>query len=199
MKVIDRQRAVEACYLIPGWCYPRELGALYDLFAGSTLHVELGTFCGKSLFVTGQTMADRGLLICVDPLDFASPGDHYHIPSADWVERVLGATTIELCLQRPDLVIKKWRTLSLDAARQMQAFKRLATSIYFDWAKEYAETLQDLEAWYCLMAPGAVMMGHDYWPVHQGVIAAVEEFFGVRQLAFEIVPQTRLWWHRVPG
>jgi hypothetical protein len=194
--VSERQLAIQACYTIPGWCFPRELGAIYDLCHGSTLHVEIGTYCGRSLFAAVKSMA-AGRAIAIDPMEFEAKQSLYPTPSEDWPRDVLAATLRALRRHRPDVAVELWQEPAFDAARRHDLSG--ITSLYIDDDHHYAELLGHLEVWYPRMAAGGVLLGHDYWSCQPGVIEAVEEFFGRGNLAVEIVSQTRLWFHRVPG
>lgn len=191
--MIDKQRAIESAYLVPGWCWPRELDAIYDFCVGGRLHIEVGSFCGRSLLTAACAMGERGKVVVIDPLKLDEV--KYSIPSVQWVQDVFSATVKAVKGFRPDVAIEHMPTPSTDAAR---TWKRPASSIYLDGEHTYAEVLADLEAWYPLVEHGGVFFGHDYCAAELGVIEAVEEFFGTRQLPVAVLPRTRIWWHRKP-
>jgi hypothetical protein len=193
MPALDRKRAVESCYLIPGWCFPTELGAIYDLVAGSCFHVELGTFCGRSLFVAVASLAEGAKAVAVEPFIFDCFDPVFQLPSRRWPMAVWGATHAAMREVRPDITVEHWPKPSLDAARICSS---KVDSLYIDANHHYAEVLGDLEAWFPKVKSGGLLIGHDYWAAQPGVIEAVEEFFGTRSLTYEIIPQTRLWFHR---
>lgn len=186
MPKLDRQLAIESCYLVPGWCWPAELGAIYDILWKSTYHVEVGTFCGKSLFVSAMAVPDGAQLWAVD-----SSLHHPHAPSVNWIESVLEATISDARAKRPMVTIG-WEKLDhLEAARRHRAAP--VTSVYLDADHNYAETKAAIEAWWPLVRPGGVLLGHDFWTGNGAVIEAVEEFFGECRQPFIVLPKTRIW------
>lgn len=195
MSAVERQRAIDSCFVIPGWCFPRELGAIYDLVCGSRLHVELGSFCGRSMYVAVAALAKGGKAIAVDPMKFEYPNADPPVPSADWPAAVWQATCAAMKQIRTDVSVEHIAKPSLDVARE---FRLTIDSIYHDADHHYAEVLGELEAWYPMVRGGGMVLGHDYWARDPGVMEAVHEFFGTRGLTFEVVSQTRLWMHRKP-
>jgi hypothetical protein len=67
----DYLAATRRAFMIPGMIWPREMLALRQLFGESKRHIELGTFCGKSLYVTAAAMhffgesSRRGFILAV--------------------------------------------------------------------------------------------------------------------------------------
>lgn len=184
----DRQRAVEHCYLIPGWMWPVELGRIYDMLLDSRLHVEVGTFCGKSLFVSAMAVPDGARVVGVESLV-----PHQHCPGMDWVAATLDRTVRDARTKRPQVDVSWLRMDHLEAARKLRG--QPITSVFLDADHHYAETLAAIETWHSLLRPGGIMLGHDFWAFDDGVMNAVNEFFGERQLKFDVVPETRLWFH----
>lgn len=191
MKQLDRHQAVTACYQIPGWCWPRELGVIYDVCRLGRCHVEVGSYCGRSLYAACAALDDGAMATAVEPLLLEDCGQQ---PSPTWVPAVLRSTLNAIGEVRPDLAIDHWQTDSLDAANRWNGPE--ITSLYLDGSHHQAELSSDLEAWYRHVAKGGVAFGHDYWTVAAGVMEAVQEFFGSRGLQFETIPQTRIWLHR---
>ena len=116
MAVIERKFAVEAAYQIPGWCWPVELGVLYDVAERSKFHIEIGSFCGKSFFPFVCGMQPNSRAICIDPIVLIGP--NYVAPSEAWVAGVLSTTINELRRLRPDVEISHCREHSLAASPQ---------------------------------------------------------------------------------
>lgn len=181
--------------MVPGWMWPRELGAIYDLASGSQRHVEIGSFCGRSLLAAAGAIAEGGHLIAIDPLSFDCYGPGDNLPPVSWVRSVFQATCDLIRERRPDITLEHVALPSLDALRTI----RDVDSLLIDAQHHYAETIAEIEAGYTVLQPGGRIFGHDYWAVWPGVMEAVNEFFGTRGLEFEVIPQTRLWLHRKPG
>lgn len=182
---MTRREAVKRCYQIPGMCWPAELGSLYDLFRGSSRHVEVGSFCGRSLFATAMTLADSADLIAVESF-IGCDADQFPLPSSYWQREVLYVTIDSIREHRPDLKIQVVEASSLDALR---SFQGKATSIYIDATHHYAEVSADIQGWRSVLAPGRILAGHDYWPCCPGVMDAVQEFCP----GFRVIENTRIW------
>jgi hypothetical protein len=182
---MKRSEAVKRCYQIPGMCWPVELGVLWDLFSGTTRHVEIGTYCGRSLFVTAMSAAEGAEIISVEPL---IPVDQniWPMPSPDWQRASLNATFAAIRYHRPDLVVTHLERTSVDACRE---FHGVASSIYIDGDHNFAEVLADIQGWKTRLADGGILAGHDYWPTDQGVIEAVH----ASGFAFEVIANTRIF------
>lgn len=184
-----RQATIESAYQIPGWMWPTELGWLYDNFQHSKSHLEIGTYCGKSLFVTACAMAKRNdtpLCVGVDPMGFTSIG-------ANWEIGVLKSTLTEI-QNRHKIDLQWWKETSVEAMFEAMEKKLKFDSLFIDGCHELAETQADIEGWLPFLKPGGLIAGHDYWPKHPGVMEAVSNIFGGD---FQVAPQTRIWWKRL--
>lgn len=182
---MNRHDAVVRCYQIPGMCWPAELGALYDLFAGSRRHVEIGSFCGRSLFVTAMTLSTDAELFAVEPF-IGCEVDQFPLPSKCWQRGVLNLTIDAIHHHRPDIRVHLIDSTSLDALR---AFRGEATSVYIDACHHYAECSADIQGWRSIRAPSGILAGHDYWAADPGVMDAVNAFCP----KFRVIPDTRIW------
>jgi len=182
---VNRQEAISRCYQIPGMCWPAELGALYDLFSGSTRHVEVGSFCGRSLFVTAMTLGRDAELFAVEPF-FGCGDDRFPLPSTEWQRDTLYATAEAIREHRPDIRLNIIEEKSLDALR---AFTGEVASVYIDACHYFAECSADIQGWRSVLAPGGILAGHDYWPTDTGVMDAVNSMIP----QFRVIPDTRIW------
>ncbi len=182
---MNRHEAVVRCYQIPGMCWPAELGALYGLFSGSRRHVEVGSFCGRSLFVTAMTLGKDAELFAVEPFIGCDTGQ-FPLPSACWQRGVLNLTIDAIHYHRPDIRVHLVEAKSLDA---LTSFRGEATSIYIDACHHYAECSADIQGWRSVLAPDGILAGHDYWPTDPGVMDAVNAFCP----KFRVLPDTRIW------
>lgn len=178
---MNRDETIRFCYQIPGQCWPTELGWLFDTFAESTSHLEVGVYCGRSLFATCGGMLPIAKVYAIDD-DRADMG-----VSREWVQAVRKATL--------DIITPRVRLLpvsSLEAAHHLQGIR--FDSIYIDGCHEYAECLADIQLWSRFVRPGGIIAGHDYWPIDTGVIEAVNEAFaGTHSTAAD----TRIWYKRM--
>lgn len=182
---------IETAYLIPGWMWPVELGWIYEEFRESRSHMEIGTFCGKSLFTTACAMGQTETHpkpVCrgVDPLGYAPVGK-------EWERSVLGATIDEI-QQRARVKVEWWQMSSVAAMREAHHQGLRFDSIFIDGSHHYAETKADIEGWLPFLRPGGIIAGHDYWPADPGVMDAVNEVFPE---GIEVALRTRIWWKRL--
>lgn len=175
-----KQEIVQKAYQIPGWAWPTELGILWDELSASKSHLEVGTFCGKSLLVSACAMPPESRLVWVDPL--ISWGN---MVSADWIHSVLHATLAEIdsLTQRS---VEGHRTTFLAYANGCNTKFH---TIYLDADHHYAETKAAIQIAQSLLEPDGVIYGHDYWSVDLGVMDAVQEMCP----RFHVFPNTRIW------
>lgn len=182
---MDKLEAVARCYQIPGMCWPVELGVLFDLFSGTTRHVEVGAYCGRSLFVSAMTAAQDAEIFFIEPLTPVDQ-DRWPMPSPAWQAMVLEATMEAIRYHRPDLRLYHVGQTSVDACRN---FEGTASSIYIDANHAFAECLADIQGWKTKLALGGILAGHDYWPVDPGVMDAVNGC----GFPLEVVSNTRIF------
>jgi predicted O-methyltransferase YrrM len=180
---MDLHNSLQIAYNIPGEMWPSELVWLYHHLAKSKIHVEVGTFCGRSLFATCAGMSQGSKVICVDAnLGYTAP-----IP---WVQSVRGST-IKMAKELTGVHVELMESYSLDAARAVHDSGQMIDSIFIDGDHNVAEVTGDIQAWLPLLRPGGLICGHDYWAQHTGVMLAVQnEFFG----RFQVAENTRIWW-----
>lgn len=187
--MISRERIILNAHQIPavGMMWPIEMGWLYDFFKSSITHLEIGTYCGRSTYVTGLTMngGNGGSITCVDNLCEA---DLYF--SNEWATKVRNATFDEV--RKAGTKIDFHAKNSVDAARDLSGHIKY-DSIFIDGGHDYYECKSDIECWLPFLKDGGIISGHDYWPNHQGVMQAVQECFSNK---FSVYPNTRIWYVR---
>jgi len=184
---MNRREAIERAYQIPGMCWPVELGSLYDLFNGSVCHVEVGSFCGRSLFTSAMGLGQDAKLHVVESFTGCiGQASSMPTPCPDWIPSVFIATIRAIQVHRPDIQVTIHREPSLEAAAK---FRSKATSIYIDANHHFAEVCADIQAWGVHLADGGIMSGHDYWPAERGVMEAVNHCLP----SFRVLPNTRIW------
>lgn len=181
--MLNKDTAVWNSYQIPGMMWPQELMWIYDTFKSSASHLEIGTYCGKSTYVTANAM-NRGNLITID--NCSDDG----IFNSDWVAGVRTCTFNEI--RKTKCHLKFLQKNSIDAARDPITFTAY-DSIFIDGDHSYASCKADIECWLPRLKSGGIISGHDYWPKHEGVMDAVHESFNSK---FEVVPNTRIWYAR---
>lgn len=116
---------------------------------GLTRFVEIGSYSGASLLLTHQALQRQGIRfqgICVEPGGTAQ----FHE-----IVKLLSADVIHLPV------------FSHEAARRLAAMvepQRLPQFIFVDGDHTYQGVLQDILDFYPLLAPGGIMLFHDYLP-----------------------------------
>ena len=179
---VNRDETIRQCYQVPGQTWPVELGWLYDTISKSKSHAEIGTFCGRSLLASCAGMAPGSMVVSVD--------DQSEWPNPEWVDAVQCATHRMI---PASIRVVRIPTHSIDAARDCHRRGFQFDSIFIDGCHEYAECKADIQAWRALLKDDGLICGHDYWPVHIGVMDAVSEVFEGRH---HVVPGTRIWWYK---
>jgi len=176
------EEAVRRAYQIPGMCWPSELGALYRLFRGSTRHVEVGAFCGRSLFTTAMVLGRDAELIIVEPF-LGCNADEFPLPGPRWQRQVLAATIAAIEHHRPDIRWTLLDNLSLDALPMIGTCQ----SCYIDGDHGFAECSADIVGYQAITTN--TLAGHDYWAAIPSVMEAVNQNLE----KFRVLPKTRIW------
>lgn len=178
-----RKKILEQCYNVPGQTWPIELGWLYDTIQFSSSHVEIGTFCGRSLLASCGGITKNASVVCVD--------NNTLYLDKEWLASVLSAT---IKLLPPNINLTFLEMYSIDAYRKCYNDKMRFDSVFIDGCHEYAECKADIESWLTLLNPGGIICGHDYWPNHWGVMDAVNEVFAGKHSVFS---GSRIWYYRI--
>lgn len=186
-KPIIRSRALRMAYAIPSVLWPAEQAWIYDAFSSSKRHVEIGSYCGRSLFIAGAGMGE-GRILAVDSFVGADIG-------RDWTKEVCEAS-IRLLERETSVSVRLLEKTSIEGARELAGSIQRDNSLVFDslWIDgdhHYAEVKQDIEMWSPLVRPGGLISGHDFWPKDHGVMDAVSETG-----PYETIPNTRVWLRR---
>jgi predicted O-methyltransferase YrrM len=182
-RMLTRQEALEIAYAIPGQTWPTELGWIYDTVRErvSRKYVDVGTYCGRSLWIAAAGMAshgETGQVIAVD--NFSEQIE------ATWASGVIRLTLNMIHRKFPTVTTKLIELGSLEAMRVVEN----PDFVFIDANHNYAECLADIEGWSGVAVPDAVICGHDYWPAHIGVMDAVNHFY---RGTFKVIPGTRIW------
>jgi predicted O-methyltransferase YrrM len=158
--------------------WPSEQFWLAKAFSESNRHVEVGTYCGKSLFCACSGMQRTAKVIAVDDFSLGVIGQ-------SWVESVLRATIAEI-EKRFSINVEFRNSNSIDAAHNYSGPK--LDSVFIDGNHHYAECKADIQAWTPHVKRGGIICGHDYWAKDSGVMDAVNETG-----TFHVVSGTRIW------
>ena len=185
--MVDHGTAMGIAYRIPGEMWPTELGGLYYTLQESRCHVEVGTFCGRSLWATCAGLQQPARVIAVD----ANVG--YAVPLA-WVQGVR-RLTLQMIHDTTLARVELLEAYSVDAARQVteRGLTGQVDSVFIDGDHNVAEVMADVQAWWPLLREGGIVCGHDYWAADPGVMDAVQQQFGGRH---QVATNTRIWWVR---
>jgi hypothetical protein len=175
-----RNTIISKSYLIPGNCWPTELGIIYDSCYGKNSYTEVGVFCGKSLFVASLALGKNATITIVDDLS-----EYGTFPSPEYGKKVLSLTLEQIKIHKPDITIIEIYKPSVQAAVEA----RSSDVIYIDACHEYAECKADIEIWSRKLNNHGFMIGHDYCSRHPGVMDAVNEAC----IDFMTFDRTRIW------
>ncbi len=187
--MIDRHSAVTRAYPIPGQTWPSELCWLYDNLAGDKkMHVEVGVYCGRSLFTSCASMS-RSTIVAVD-LE-PPPGDKTH-PSSDWVNGVR-AVTLEAIERLTSNEVRLSLRGSIEESKRVRKEIGQVDSVFIDGDHTYESASGDIEAWKPLIKQGGLICGHDYSTAFPGVMDAVNNLVP----GFRVVENTRIWIARI--
>lgn len=178
---MPRHEAMQCGYLIPGWLWPAEQGWLYDNMAHSRSHLEIGSYAGKSLFVTCAGFNQPAKAIAVDSVEGTILGPVYQRRLFDAAEAFIEANTtaeVEFLPMR-----------SVEAFTELSKRNITFDTMFIDGCHQYAECKADIEMWSTLLRPDGLLAGHDYWPKDVGVMDAVNETG-----PFQVAADTRIWY-----
>lgn len=184
MDLSARDRRMHECYQIPGWMWPVEMGWLYDRFAKSKVHIEVGVFCGKSMWATTGGMSKDAKFYGIDLFE---PWDACPVPTSDWIYKI----AVELAIATgPKVELLKMDSIS--AARHLlkELGPKSVDSIFLDGNHYYAEVCAEIEEFGPLLKDDGILAGHDYSTTHLGVMEAVHDKFPNQHV---VHPYTRIW------
>lgn len=179
---------IEKALTVPGFMMPVELEYLAEQASQHQFVVELGSFRGRSARAIADNLPENGTLFCVDPW---VPEDPSLPLSKAFAAEMEGKPEDFIWMDFHNNMTGlrnyiSWRMTSVEAASK---FSYTQTKfgcngndkfdmIFIDASHTYVDVLQDIKLFIPLMAPGALMCGHDYDPVYwPGVVKAVNEVF----------------------
>lgn len=160
----------------------REAGYLYDVAARHTAPitwVELGCWCGRSLWAAGCGLPVESTLIGVDPCDGMIPvaegSDDIQLHGCpdiqyDALQAVLGS------LKRHCWLHTELRQMRSTEASGFYALGSIDV-LLVDADHRYQAVKDDLEAWLPRMKPHGIVIAHDYTDKYPGVQQAINERF----------------------
>lgn len=169
-------------YRVPGMMWPSEIGWMAQNFKNSNIHLEIGSYCGRSLVATARAMTPGSIIISVDPL---SSNDA-------WINDVYNATK-KFIAEKFCINIRHLDMTSVDAMRKIHDESIVFDSIFIDGCHHLAEVRSDIEGWLPFLRTGGLLSGHDYWPANAGVMSAVQETLADN---FQVASNTRIWFSR---
>lgn len=150
---LDLDRIVAVAEHIPGWMHRSELRYLAEQASQYHHCLEVGSFMGRS--TKALAMATPGTVYAVD--DWRGEADQPL--DRDELQRRFTEHLM------PELVKGKVvhiNMASLDAAKRYQAKGLRWQLIFLDGSHDYESVVADITHWLPLLAPGGVLLGHDY-------------------------------------
>lgn len=168
----------------------------YDLKVGCEIGVAFGTHSAAILEKTPITK-----LYSIDPYILICPaqwGGCLYYPNIN------GQTYSELLYAKVKHLLSSFgdrstlmRTTSAEASKSFEI--NSLDFIYIDAEHTYEEVSADLNAWYDKIKTGGIISGDDYTDHFPGVIQAVNEFFGKRNIpVHQDEDYPRFWWTQKP-
>jgi len=190
----QRQQTIEKAMNIPGMFWPKEAYALLDLLADRESYLEIGSLCGRSLFIAGHALARRSRVVTIDPHQYGEAG--WQEPFEGYVSGIHQGVSEFLQSYRAHEVQHHTCTLRESISRLTgQRF----SAVFVDGDHRYQSVADDLQiVWRCVEDDG-IMIGHDYWAGHPGVIQAVQEFSHREGVGYKLLADSRLWVMRKSG
>ncbi|MBJ7330554.1 MAG: class I SAM-dependent methyltransferase [Solirubrobacteraceae bacterium] len=191
------KRALRPTYArsLSGFAHLYEVGHLLNSRGLVGLGVEVGVKRGRTSEAILEAWSGRRL-ISIDPWAEA-PAEEYHDTSNVVQAEHDGfyAMTQERLARFGDRS-EIWRMTGMEGAKRVE--DRSLDFAFIDARHDYASVIEDLEAWYPKMKPGAVFAGHDYFDGDLpggdfGVRRAVDEFFGARGIPVASTFGDRPW------
>jgi len=79
-------------------------------------------------------------------------------------------------------VVQVWRLPSVEAAKQFE--EESLDFVFIDGDHSYTAVKADIIAWLPRVRTGGILAGHDYYQRWPGVVRAVDELLGARELRF---------------
>jgi predicted O-methyltransferase YrrM len=145
--------------------------------------VEVGSWKGKSSCYMAEEIKRSGKkidLFCVDTWEGSA--EHANDPTV-----INGTLFEEFSANVAPFVgiIKPLRMTSLQASNFFSP--ESIDFLYLDASHDYKSVLDDLEAWFTKLKPGATLAGDDYAPNWDGVVKAVDQFSKENGLKLTII------------
>ena len=184
-----RERVIDQASFIPGQTYPIELMFLYNKVAHSRIHIEVGTYCGRSLFVAAGAMKKGTIYI----VDYPEPGGWGYQPAAWWNRSILDLTFKAISENFPGITLVPIWMDSISASHQLAQMGVSADSVFIDANHHEDFISQEIIAYTNLLREDGLLMGHDYCSAFMGVMNAVNTLVP----DFRVEPNTRIWSARV--
>jgi predicted O-methyltransferase YrrM len=169
---------IERALATPGWVSAEELTYLAERASRSRVICEIGSWEGRSTIAMAENT--KGVVYAVD----------------SWTGSMDNAN--ELSVEVLHYFLRNTRGLMnilpvpLPSLRAHAVLKNLGlcfNMVFIDASHEYADVAQDIVLWKELLAPDAILCGHDYDDAHLGLKQAVDQHIP----RFRIVPNTTIW------
>jgi hypothetical protein len=187
----------------PGMLSVAEADFLYDTAAGLVVRsdgdmlrwVELGTWCGRSLWAAGCGLPSNSGIRGVDTFSGQLPlreGSEQIVQYAPGKLQEELACAVFRALQALQVQSGAGIGAGVEASLSHEAAKGFPDGsvdvLVVDAAHDYESVCRDLGAWLTRMRPGGLIIGHDYGGKFEGVTRAFDERFGDK---CQRVPGTR--------
>jgi len=192
MSLSEKDLWLIAAEIIPGFHTRGELAWLYDAFSPSKTHVEVGSFCGRSLFASAGGMEGAHVISIEPGMEYPTP--RYKVLTQAWRTTVLRATLEMLRRTKPD---SRFTLIERYSPGALEGFKAgELDSVYIDGNHQYESCKADIAAALSKIHPGGIIAGHDYITTFPGVMRAVNELIPWESIRF--AKPWPIWFYRLP-
>lgn len=183
--IVDKASMIRGLAMIPDaeMLKVREAEYLYDTaakFVEPVVWVELGSWCGRSLWAAGCGLPEHSDLDAFDPCTAILPateGSDQCFVHGDGLLQwsILNAVT-EAIFRLARVEAKHHRKRSIEGAAHYADSS--VDVLMIDADHRYESVRDDLATWLPKLTPGGLVIGHDYTRKNPGVMQAFNERFG---------------------
>lgn len=157
---------------------------MIDFFPSKSVFVEVGCWLGKSIsFLTVESIIKnkRFEIYAIDTWPVVNPEN---TPEWDKTNLYLfGGSTFKCFCNNTKYILDIIHPCRCDSSQSSGLFEGKSVDfVFIDASHEYKHTVKDIESWLPKMKNGGILSGHDYIPQWPGVVRAVNETLGAKNV-----------------
>lgn len=192
--MVDKDYMLRGSEMVPshGMCTVKELLAIYDIARCYTTPinwVELGVWCGRSIWAAGCGLPQRSRLFGIDNFDAMLPIHEgaeeckkFEVPG---LQKQIAFTVADALWPVNQCECSMFQDSTEVAVRDFD--DHYIDVLVVDACHTYEAVQQDIENWTPKVKPGGLILLHDYTEHYPGVRKAVQQRFD----SVELIPGTR--------